>query len=79
MVPKEPVRWEPDHRLNAKLDIDQFTRLLFGAAKYYNLYHEIENYPFDQFMLATQSIAIPINLWNWGITYSYGGARMISM
>ncbi|MDR7867741.1 MAG: hypothetical protein RIN56_13085 [Sporomusaceae bacterium] len=72
MVPKEPVRWEPDHRLNAKLDIDQFTRLLFGAAKYYNLYHEIENYPFNQFMLATQCSAIPIDLWNWGIKHRGG-------
>lgn len=72
MVPKEPVRWEPDHRLNAKLDIDQFTRLLLKAAWYYNLYHEIENYPFDQFMLATQSSAIPIDLWNWGIKHRGG-------
>ncbi|HML31960.1 hypothetical protein [Sporomusa sphaeroides] len=72
MVPRKPVRWEPDHRLNATLDIDQFTKLMIKAALYYNLYHEIENYPYDRFMLSTQVRAIPIDLWNWGIAFRGG-------
>jgi hypothetical protein len=72
MVPREKVRWEPDHRLNAKLDIDQFTKLMIKAALYYNLYHEIENYPFDKFMLSTHAKPIPIELWNWGIAFRGG-------
>ena len=68
------ARGGSDYRLDAELDIDQFTRVVLYCILYYNNHHLIGDYEKSPQMLADKVDAVPIELWDWGI--STGPARL---
>ncbi|WP_448208590.1 Mu transposase C-terminal domain-containing protein [Azospirillum sp. sgz302134] len=64
-----------DYRLDAKLDIDEFTAIIIHCVRYYNTQHLIRDYPRDRQMIAEEVKAIPIELWEWGIARRSGQLR----
>lgn len=66
-----------DYRLDAKLDIYQFTKLIIKCVLYHNNYHYLSTYKRDEMMIEDDIKPIPINLWNWGIANRAGRLRSI--
>lgn len=60
-------RGERDYRLDAKLDLDQFTKLIIECALYHNNQHRMLWYLRDEFLVCDDVDPYPIELWNWGI------------
>jgi hypothetical protein len=56
-----------DYRLDATLDIDQFTYIILCCILNYNNTHAIKKYHRDPDMVADGIKTIPIDLWEWGI------------
>jgi putative transposase len=68
-------RGEKDHRLEAILDLREFTKIIINMVIDYNLNHFIEDYSREEFMISDHLEPIPIKLWNWGIQYRSGHFR----
>jgi hypothetical protein len=66
---------EPDHRLDAILDLRQFTKIITLNAIEYNHSHWIKDYPMDTDLIRDQVQPVPIDLWNWGIKNRTGHLR----
>ena len=64
-----------DYRLDAKLDIRQFTRIIINCVLYYNNHHYLNGFEKNEQMLRTGVDAVPVRLWNWGIRNSSGSLR----
>ena len=64
-----------DYRLDAKLNIDQFTKILIYCVKYYNTQHRVKEYPLAPEIIHDAIPAVPIELWNWGISHRSGRLR----
>jgi hypothetical protein len=64
-----------DYRLDAMLNIDQFTRIMIYCVRYYNTQHQLKSYNFDPEMIHDKVPAIPVELWNWGIVHRSGRLR----
>lgn len=64
-----------DYRLDAVLDVHQFTRIIIDCALHYNNHHELKGYDKIRDMAADDVPAIPIELWNWGIANRSGQLR----
>lgn len=60
-----------DYRLDAKLDIYQFTRLIIKCVRKYNNHHYMPYYPLSKEMVADDVDPIPCELWKWG-TQEFG-------
>ena len=71
-------RGEKDHRLEAIIDLREFTTIIINMIIDYNLHHFIEDYSRDEFMISEHLEPIPIELWNWGIKYRSGHFREMS-
>ncbi len=69
---------DPDHRLEAKLTPQEFTRILIMMVIEYNLFHEIKDYPLEPSMMSDGLEPIPIELWNWGAVNRTGHLRVRS-
>ncbi len=69
------ARGGSDYRLDAELDIDQFTRVVLYCILYYNNHHLIGDYEKSPQMLADKVDAVPIELWDWGISHRTGTPR----
>lgn len=69
------ARGGKDYRLDAVLDIDQFTRIIIECVLYYNNHHEIDRYDKDADLAADNVSAVPIDLWEWGIANRSGSLR----
>ena len=67
-----------DYRLDAKLDLYQFTQLIIECALYHNNEHFLINYEWDEMMIEDDIELKPINLWKWGITHRSGRMRSFS-
>ena len=65
-----------DYRLNAQMDIDQFTELIIELIRYHNT-SELKTYNRDQEMISDNVVPIPIELWQWGIKNRSGKLRTI--
>lgn len=65
--PDFATRGGHDYRLDAKLDIYQFTRLIIKCILKYNNFHYMKYYPLSEKMIAEEIDPIPCELWNWGI------------
>jgi len=76
--PDMKERGGKDYRLDAKLDISQFTKIMIQCVLNHNNEHYLETYERDEDMIADDVIPIPINLWNWGITHRSGRLRSVS-
>ncbi|MEG6512526.1 Mu transposase C-terminal domain-containing protein [Desulforamulus ruminis] len=68
-------RGELDYRLDAKLDLQQFTKIMIYTVLDHNLNHWIDWYSRDEFMISEQVKPIPIELWKWGINNRSGHLR----
>ncbi|HYD30291.1 MAG TPA: Mu transposase C-terminal domain-containing protein [Azospirillaceae bacterium] len=64
-----------DYRLDATLDIDQFTAIIIHCILYYNNHHPLDRYDRHPQMIADEVPAIPIDLWEWGIARRSGFLR----
>lgn len=69
------ARGGKDYRLDAVLDLDQFTQILIHCALYFNNCHELTKYDKDRDVAANGVPAIPCELWEWGIHHITGKMR----
>ncbi len=69
------ARGGKDYRLDAVLDLDEFTKIIIWCALYFNNHHELKKYDKDRDVLADGVPAVPIELWQWGIHNRSGSLR----
>jgi len=69
------ARGGKDYRLDAVLDLNQFTQIIIECVLYYNNQHELKRYDKDRDLAADNVPTVPIDLWEWGITNRSGGLR----
>ncbi|OQW68802.1 MAG: hypothetical protein BVN34_09060 [Proteobacteria bacterium ST_bin12] len=69
-------RGSKDYRLDAVLDLDQFTQIIIECALYYNNDHEFKHYDRDQDLASDNIPAVPVELWEWGIANRSGQLRI---
>ncbi|EHJ02376.1 HMG-I and HMG-Y, DNA-binding [Clostridium sp. DL-VIII] len=60
-------RGDKDYRLDAKLTIKEFTKIIIKTILYHNNSHVLREYDRSQFQIEDDVKAVPIELWNWGI------------
>ncbi len=56
-----------DYRLDAVLDLDQFTAVIIECVLFYNNTHDIQGYDRSREVAEDLVRAVPLDLWNWGI------------
>lgn len=64
-----------DYRLDAKLDIRQFTKIMIQCVLYHNNEHYLDSFDRSEDMIAEDVPPIPIKLWEWGIKHCSGLLR----
>jgi hypothetical protein len=64
-----------DYRLDAVLDLDEFTACVIEILLHYNNHHEIGKYDRDRDVVADGVPAIPVELWEWGRQHRSGAMR----
>jgi hypothetical protein len=69
------ARGAKDYRLDAVLDLYQFTQIIIWCVLYYNNQHELKRYDKDRDLAADNLPAVPIDLWEWGIANRSGSLR----
>ena len=75
--PDARERGDKDYRLDAKLDIHQFTQIIIRCALYHNNQHYLKNYSREEMMVADEIECIPREIWNWGIANRAGKLRSV--
>jgi hypothetical protein len=65
-----------DYRLDATLDIDQFTRILINCILVYNNSHVLKDYPLSPGMIRDHVKPVPVEMWDWGIAHGGGCLRI---
>ena len=70
-------RGDRDYRLDAKLDIYQFTQIIIKCALYHNNQYYLKNYDREEMMVADEVECIPREIWNWGIANRAGRLRSV--
>ncbi len=65
-----------DYRLDAMLNIHEFTSIILSAILFHNRYHVLETYDRDIDMPADLPIT-PLSLWNWGLQNRSGRLRTV--
>ena len=75
VVPDANKRLGRDYRLDAKLDIYQFTEIIIHCALHHNNGQYLESYDRDATLVAEDVPAIPVELWKWGIKNRSGRLR----
>ena len=76
--PDMSERGGKDYRLDAKLDIRQFTAIIIKCVLYYNNFHYMGFFEKSRQMMEAGVEAIPVKLWNWGIRFCSGALRVVS-
>ena len=71
-------RGSHDYRLDATLDLYQFTQIMIRAILHHNNHHWMNTYKRDPLMIEDGVEPIPLKLWNWGIKNRAGKLRSIS-
>ncbi len=66
-----------DYRLDAKLDIRQFTAVIIKCVLYYNNSHYMDSFEKSRQMMEAGVEGVPVKLWNWGIRYCSGALRIM--
>ena len=75
VMPDDRQRGGKDYRLDARLDIRQFTRIIINLVLYYNNQHYLDSFEKNEQMLKSGVDSIPLRLWSWGINNSSGTLR----
>lgn len=68
-------RGDRDYRLEAQLDICQFTQVIIKCVLYHNNHHYLTNYLREEMMVEDEIEPIPKQLWEWGINNKSGKLR----
>ena len=76
--PDMAQRGGKDYRLDAKLDIYQFTKVMIQCVLNHNNAHFLEGYERTEEMIADDVDPIPVKLWNWGIAHCFGQLRSVT-
>lgn len=66
------IRGGEDYRLDGTLDIDQFTRAIILCVLHHNNAHYYRKFEREADMVADDVKAIPIEMWEWGISRRSG-------
>ncbi|MGE7694966.1 Mu transposase C-terminal domain-containing protein [Lysinibacillus sp. NPDC094177] len=66
-----------DYRLEAKLTLEQYTKILINFVLFYNKNHYMADYLRDEDMVKENVKPIPIELWSWGIKNRAGKLRKV--
>ncbi len=74
--PDMAERGGKDYRLDAKLDIRQFTTIIIKCVLYYNNSHYMESFEKSSRMMEAGVESVPLNLWNWGCRCCPGSLRV---
>lgn len=69
------TRTGKDYRLDAKLDLTQFTKIIINCVLFHNNQHWIKGYNLSAFMIGDEVDCIPSKLWRWGIKNRSGVLR----
>lgn len=69
-------RGDRDYRLDATLDLKEFTALIITLILQHN-HKIIDKYPMEKEMITEGIVPKPINLWNWGIQNRKGRLRTV--
>jgi hypothetical protein len=64
-------RGERDYRLDATLNMYEFTKIMVTSVLHYNRYSRQPDW-LDQDMIAQDIESTPIGIWNWGIEHGFG-------
>lgn len=64
-----------DYRLDATLNLDDFTKIVINCVLHFNNVHEIKTYDFDRDVKADGVPPIPTELWDWGFSNRSGALR----
>ena len=75
VMPDDRQRGGKDYRLDAKLDIVQFTRIIINCVIFYNTSHYLTGFEKSGQMLRAGVEAVPVKLWDWGIRNCSGALR----
>lgn len=73
--PQPRQRGERDHRLDAKLNLHEFTQIVITSVLAYNNNHEIKGYDRSAGLVRDGVLAIPIDMWEWGCQNASGVMR----
>ena len=73
--PDMAQRGGKDYRLDAKLDLQQFTKIMILSVLNHNNEHFLEGYERDVDMITDEVPPIPLKLWEWGIPNRSGLLR----
>jgi len=76
--PDMAKRGGKDYRLDAKLDINQFTKIMIQGILNHNNDHFLDGYERTEGMIADEVEPIPVKLWEWGITHCSGALRTVA-
>ncbi len=68
-------RGDHDYRLDAKLDMQEFTELMIKCILYYNNERMMDWYPLEVDMIKDGVKPFPVELWRWGIQNRSGHLR----
>ncbi|KJS13223.1 MAG: hypothetical protein VR67_05470 [Peptococcaceae bacterium BRH_c8a] len=68
-------RGERDYRLDATLNLYEFTALMIELILHHNNRHRMEWYNLDEFAIKEQIQPYPIELWKWGLKNRIGRLR----
>ena len=77
VLPDMSERGGHDYRLDAKLDIRQFTEIIIRCVLYYNNSHYMDYFEKSEQMMQVGVNTIPLELWNFGIRYCSGSLRSV--
>lgn len=61
-----------DYRLDSKLDLEGFTKIIIYLILQHNNHHYLKNYDRQEMMITDDVQPIPKELWQWGITNRSG-------
>jgi hypothetical protein len=64
-----------DYRLEARLSLLGFRRMMALSVRHYNNTHSLKDYPLDLHMIRSKVKPIPIHLWNYGMDHLTGRLR----
>lgn len=73
------TRGAKDYRLDAVLDIRQFTRIIIRCVLFYNNSHYMKDYRKQPRMRELGVRSVPLELWNYGMRYCSGALRTMPL
>jgi hypothetical protein len=68
-------RGDRDYRLDAKLTLKEFCKIMIRSTLHHNLNQYLDDYPLSADMIADDVELYPIHLWRWGLSNRTGFLR----